>query len=117
MIAPVGVGPDGESLNINADLVAGALARGLRASKLVLLTDTPGVLDANGELMPELTPDETRHLLEREVIKGGMIPKVNCGLDAMEGGVERVHIIDGRVPNALLLEIFTKKGAGTMLKA
>ncbi len=117
VIAPVGVGPDGESLNINADLVAGALARGLRASKLVLLTDTPGVLDANGELMPELSPDETRHLLEREVIKGGMIPKVNCGLDAMEGGVERVHIIDGRVPNALLLEIFTRKGAGTMLKA
>jgi acetylglutamate kinase len=116
VIAPVGMGPDGESLNINADLVAGALAAGLRASKLVMLTDTPGVLGSDGELITELNPTEVEALKRREVISGGMIPKVNCCLSALEAGVERAHIIDGRVPNALLLELFTDKGAGTMLQ-
>jgi len=116
VIAPVGVGPEGESLNINADLVASAVAGGLRASKLILLTDTPGVLDAKGELIPELTPEEARRLSQSGAIKGGMIPKVNCCLEALEAGVERAHIIDGRVPNALILEIFTDQGVGTVVK-
>jgi len=116
IIAPVGVGPDGESLNINADLVASAMAAGLRASKLVLLTDTPGVLDDKGELITELTRAKARELMQKGVIKGGMIPKVNCCLEALEAGVESAHIIDGRVPNALLLEIFTDKGVGTILE-
>jgi len=116
VIAPVGVGPDGESLNINADLVASAVAAGLRASKLILLTDTPGVLNAKGELIPELRPGEARRLSQSGAIKGGMIPKVNCCLEALEAGVERAHIIDGRVPNALILEIFTDKGVGTVFK-
>ncbi len=115
VIAPVGVGPDGESLNINADLVASALAAGLRAAKLVLLTDTPGVLDADGGLISDLTPQGARRLMDQGVIQGGMIPKINCCLEALEAGVERAHIIDGRIPNALLLEIFTDRGVGTIL--
>lgn len=114
VIAPVGVGPGGESLNINADLVASAVAAGLRASKLILLTDTPGVLDAGGELVHGLTAKEAKLLREQGVITGGMIPKVDCCLQALERGVERAHIIDGRVANALLLEIFTDQGVGTI---
>lgn len=116
IIAPVGVGPEGESLNINADLVASAMAAGVRASKLVLLTDTPGVLDKDGNLIPELTREKAEALLEDGTIAGGMIPKVNCCLEALESGVESAHIIDGRVPNALLLEIFTDEGVGTILE-
>jgi len=116
VIAPVGVGPEGESLNINADLVASAMAAGVRASKLVLLTDTPGVLDKDGKLIPELTRKKAQKLLKDGTIAGGMIPKVNCCLEALEAGVESAHIIDGRVPNALLLEIFTDKGVGTILE-
>jgi acetylglutamate kinase len=116
IIAPVGVGPEGESLNINADLVASAMAAGVRASKLVLLTDTPGVLDKDGNLIPELTREKAESLLEDGTIAGGMIPKVNCCLEALESGVESAHIIDGRVPNALLLEIFTDEGVGTILE-
>lgn len=117
VIAPVGVGPGGESLNINADLVAAALAAGLRASKLILLTDTRGVLDGRGELIQEMTPAQVGDLMEAGVIKGGMIPKVSCCLEALEAGVERAHIIDGRVPNALLLEVFTDTGVGTVFKS
>ncbi|MBI4798980.1 MAG: acetylglutamate kinase [Desulfarculus sp.] len=117
VIAPVGVGPDGESLNINADLVAAAVAIGLRASKLILLTDTRGVLDGNGRLINELTPPQVGELMEDGIIKGGMIPKVSCCLEALEAGVEQAHIIDGRVPNALLLEIFTDQGVGTVFRA
>ncbi|MBI5523452.1 MAG: acetylglutamate kinase [Desulfarculus sp.] len=117
VIAPVGVGPDGESLNINADLVAAAVAAGLRASKLILLTDTRGVLDGGGNLINELTPPQVGELMEAGVIKGGMIPKVSCCLEALEAGVEQAHIIDGRVPNALLLEIFTDQGVGTVFRA
>jgi acetylglutamate kinase len=116
VIAPVGVGENGESLNINADLVASAMSSGLRASKLVLLTDTPGVLDADGNLIPELTREKAHALLKDGTIAGGMIPKVNCCLEALESGVKSAHIIDGRVPNALLLEIFTDKGVGTILE-
>ncbi len=116
VIAPLGVGPEGESLNINADLVAGALAGGLRASKLVLLTDTRGVLDGGGEVISELSQGQARELIADGVIQGGMIPKVNCCLEALNAGVSQAHIIDGRVPNALLLEIFTDKGVGTVMQ-
>ncbi len=116
VIAPVGVGPEGESLNINADLVAAAVASRLRAAKLIMMTDTPGVLDKQGKLISELTPAKTGQLMEEEVIAGGMIPKVSCCLEALEAGVERAHIIDGRVPNALLLEVFTDQGVGTVFK-
>jgi acetylglutamate kinase len=116
VIAPVGVGPAGESLNINADLVASAMAAGLRASKLVLLTDTPGVLDDQGGLMPRLTAERARALAESGAVTGGMIPKLGCCLEALAAGVEKAHIIDGRVANALLLEIFTDEGVGTVVE-
>lgn len=116
VIAPVGVGPDGKSLNINADLVAGAVASRLRAAKLILLTDTPGVLDKQGNLLTDLTPAKVANLMESGIISGGMIPKVSCCMEALEAGVERAHIIDGRVPNALLLEVFTDQGVGTIFK-
>jgi acetylglutamate kinase len=114
VIAPVGVSPQGESLNINADLVAAAIAAGLRASKLILLTDTRGVLDGQGTLIQEMTPAQVGEMMEAGIIKGGMIPKVSCCLEALEAGVERAHIVDGRVPNAILLEIFTDSGIGTV---
>jgi acetylglutamate kinase len=117
VIAPVGVSPQGESLNINADLVAAAIAAGLRASKLILLTDTRGVMDGQGNLIQEMTPAQVGELMEAGVIKGGMIPKVSCCLEALEAGVERAHIIDGRVPNAILLEVFTDSGIGTVFKS
>jgi acetylglutamate kinase len=116
VIAPVGQGPNGESLNINADLVASALASGLRAQKLVLLTDTPGVLDNNKNLISEMTKAQAKDLMEKEIVTGGMIPKLNCCLDALEHGVASAHIIDGRAQNALLLELFTDQGVGTILK-
>ncbi len=114
VIAPVGVGPAGESFNINADLVASAVASRLRASKLIMMTDTPGVLDGDRQLISALTPAKVEALKRSGVIAGGMIPKVNCCLEALEAGVERAHIIDGRVPNALLLEVFTDQGVGTV---
>ena len=116
VVAPIGVDRDGQSLNINADLAASALAAGLRASKLILLTDTPGVLDADGKLITGLSPEEARRLKADGVLAGGMIPKVDCCLEALAAGVERAHIIDGRTPNALLLEIFTDQGVGTIIK-
>ncbi len=117
VIAPVGVGRQGEPYNINADKVAGHLAAALRAEKLVLLTDVSGVLDANKQILPTLTRAQAKRLIARKVIQGGMIPKVEACFTALEGGVAKTHIIDGRVPHALLLEIFTREGVGTEIVA
>jgi acetylglutamate kinase len=117
VIAPIGVAPDGETLNINADLVAGKLAEVLHAEKLVLLTNTPGVLDKNGNLLTGLTPKQIDALVEDGTLSGGMLPKINSALDAARGGVKTVHIIDGRVEHALLLEILTDEGVGTLIKS
>ena len=113
IIAPVGGGPDGETYNINADLVAGHVALALKARKLVLLTDTEGVLDEEGHLISTMNMEEAQKLIADGVIKGGMIPKVTCCLEALRGGVKKAHIIDGRKEHAILLEIFTKGGVGT----
>jgi len=113
VIAPVGVGKDNETYNINADLVAGHIASSLEARKLILLTDVEGVLDRDGNLISSLTADDAKRMITRGVIKEGMIPKLQCCLDALKGGVEKVHIIDGRKEHALLLEIFTNEGVGT----
>ena len=113
VIAPVGVGEGGKTYNINADLVAGSVAASLKARKLILLTDTEGVLDKNGELISSIKADEIGELIKNGTIKGGMIPKVNCCLEALNTGVSKAHIIDGRKEHAILLEIFTKGGIGT----
>lgn len=113
VIAPVGVGEEGESLNINADRVAGEIAVEMQAEKLILLTDVEGVKDKNGELIATLTKKTAKEGIRKKVITGGMIPKVECALRALEGGVKKVHIIDGRVRHAVLLEIFTDVGIGT----
>jgi acetylglutamate kinase len=117
VIAPVGVGEDGQAFNINADLVAGAIAAELNAVKLMLLTDVEGVKNQNGELISTIYRDQIDDLIEAGVIKGGMIPKVNCCKSALDGGVAKAHIIDGRQDHAILLEIFTRKGIGTELVA
>jgi len=117
VIAPIGVAPDGETLNINADLVAGKLAEVLHAEKLVLLTNTPGVLDKDGNLLTGLTPKQIDALVEDGTLSGGMLPKISSALDAARGGVKTVHIIDGRVEHALLLEILTDEGVGTLIKS
>jgi acetylglutamate kinase len=113
VIAPVGVGPDGQSYNINADLVAGAIAARLQAAKLMLLTDVAGVQDADGRLISTLSCGEIDKQIKSGVISGGMIPKVNCCREAVRGGVAKAHIVDGRVEHAILLEIFTKAGVGS----
>lgn len=113
VIAPVGVGAQGETYNINADLVAGSVAAALSASKLILMTDTEGILDGKGKLITALTKKKVEKLIKDDVITGGMLPKVAACFDALGGKVGKVHIIDGRVPHALLLEIFTKSGIGT----
>ena len=113
VIAPVGVGAEGECYNINADLVAGRVAAALNAEKLILLTDTPGVLDSSKKLIPNISVAEMHRLIEEEAITGGMIPKVVCCADALRDGVKKAHIIDGRVEHAVLLEIFTDIGIGT----
>jgi acetylglutamate kinase len=113
VIAPVGVGRNGETYNINADLVAGHVAAALKAEKLILMTDVPGVLDAQGELIATMNIGAAADLMQDEVLKGGMIPKVQCAIDALQSGVEKVHIVDGRKPHAVLLEIFTDAGVGT----
>ena len=116
VIAPVGADENGTTYNINADEAAGAVARALRAEKLMLLTDVEGVRDAQGRSLPQLTVEETRKLIDEGTIQGGMIPKVNCCIDALEGGVSRTHIVDGRIRHAILLEMFTDEGgAGTLL--
>jgi acetylglutamate kinase len=113
VIAPVGVGEEGQSYNINADLVAGAIASRLNAEKLVLLTDVKGVLDKNSALIPTMTCDEVDKYIHSKVIVGGMIPKVKCCQDAVKAGVKKAHIVDGRTEHSILLEIFTKEGIGT----
>ncbi|MET0385300.1 MAG: acetylglutamate kinase [Polyangiales bacterium] len=113
VIAPLGIDPEGVSLNINADTAAGELAAALKADKLVLMTDTAGVCDRDGKLLPSLTAAEITRLREADVITGGMIPKVECALSALSGGVSKVHVLDGRVQHAILLEIFTDRGIGT----
>ena len=113
VIAPVGVGAGGECYNINADLVAGRVAAALTAEKLILLTDTPGVLDKEQQLLPSIAVAEMHRLINEEAITGGMIPKVECCADALRDGVKKAHIIDGRVEHAVLLEIFTDRGVGT----
>lgn len=117
VVAPIGVGKDGQSYNINADTVAGEIAAALKAEKLILLTDIEGVKmhkDSN-DIIPALTVDEAHDLIDKKVIDGGMIPKVLGCIDALNKGVGRTHIIDGRIPHCLLLEIFTNKGIGTMI--
>ncbi|MBI5442035.1 MAG: acetylglutamate kinase [Deltaproteobacteria bacterium] len=113
VIAPVGVGERGETYNINADLVAGKIAGALKAEKLVLLTDVEGILDREGNLLSTLRKGEIASLIERGVIRGGMIPKVQCALEALADGVKKVHVIDGRAQHAVLLEVFTRGGVGT----
>jgi acetylglutamate kinase len=113
VIAPVGVGPEGESYNINADLVAGRVAAALNAEKLILLTDIEGVKDKSGTLLGSIAVADMHRLIEEEAVTGGMIPKVVCCADALREGVKKAHIIDGRVEHAVLLEIFTDIGIGT----
>lgn len=115
VIAPVGVGKEGETYNINADLVAGRIASALKAEKLILLTDVEGVMDEKKRLIPALDVHKARELIAQKVISSGMIPKVNCCLDALKDGVNKTHIIDGTVEHAVLLEIFTDVGIGTQI--
>jgi acetylglutamate kinase len=115
VIAPIGVGEDGRSYNINADLVAGKIAEVLKAEKLILLTNTAGILDKQENLMTGLSIKDIDDLIEDGTISGGMIPKTRCATDALKGGVTSVHIIDGRVEHAVLLELFTDQGVGTLL--
>ncbi|QLG89537.1 acetylglutamate kinase [Chitinibacter bivalviorum] len=117
VIAPIGVDATGESLNINADLVAGKLAEVLKAEKLILMTNTPGVLDKEGTLLTKLTARRIDELFADGTISGGMLPKIGSALDAAKSGVNSVHIIDGRVKHALLLEVLTEQGVGTMIRA
>lgn len=116
VIAPIGVGEDGQSYNINADLVAGKLAMTLEAEKLILLTNTAGVLDKEGNLLTGLKAGRVEELIEDGTIHGGMMPKINCALDAVHSGVNTVQIIDGRVEHAVLLEVLTDAGVGTLIK-
>lgn len=115
VIAPVGVGEDGRAFNINADLVAGAIASELNAEKLILLTDVAGVKDKEGNLLARLELEAVEQLIDDETIAGGMIPKVRCCVDAIDGGVHKSHILDGRVEHAILLEMFTDDGVGTLI--
>jgi acetylglutamate kinase len=115
VIAPIGAGEDGRSYNINADLVAGKIAEVLKAEKLILLTNTAGILDKQGELLTGLSLKDIDDLIADGTISGGMIPKTRCATDALKGGVNSVHIIDGRVDHAVLLELFTDQGVGTLL--
>ena len=116
VIAPIGVGKDGASYNINADLVAGKLASVLGAEKLLLLTNTAGVLDPEGKLLTGISTQETDQLIEQGIIRGGMLPKVGCALAAVKAGVKTGHIIDGRVKHSVLLELLTDSGVGTLIK-
>jgi acetylglutamate kinase len=115
VIAPIGVGPGGETLNVNADTAAGAIAAAVNARRLLMLTDVEGVFGRDGELIAEMTASEARRLIDAGTIKGGMIPKIETCLEAVEKGVEGAVIMDGRVPHALLLELFTEHGAGTLV--
>ncbi len=117
VIAPIGSGDEGETYNINADVVAGKVAEVLKAEKLVLLTNTPGVLDKDGELLTGLTPRQIDALFADGTISGGMLPKISSALEAARGGVNAVHIVDGRIDHCLLLEIMTDHGVGTMIRS
>jgi acetylglutamate kinase len=117
VIAPIGVGEEGETYNINADVVAGKIAEVLKAEKLVLLTNTPGVLDQAGNLLTGITPKQIDEMVADGTLSGGMLPKIGSALDAARSGVKSVHIIDGRVEHALLLEILTDEGVGTLIKS
>lgn len=116
VIAPVGVGPDGESYNINADVVAGKVAEALKAEKLMLLTNTAGLLDKQGQVLTGLTAAQVDGLIADGTIYGGMLPKIRCAVEAVNNGVQSAHIIDGRVEHALLLEIFTDEGVGSLIR-
>ena len=113
VIAPTGIGDAGETYNINADIVAGEIAAALQAEKLLLLTDVPGVLDKNKQLINTMTNKKALKLIDDGIVEGGMFPKIKCCLKALNGGVKKTHIIDGRLKHAILLEIFTDKGIGT----
>lgn len=117
VISPIGADEEGRSYNINADLAAGEVASALSAEKLLILTDVPGILDDKGKLLPTLSRKEVQKLIKKGTISKGMLPKVEAALSAVEGGVQKAHIIDGRVPHALLLEIFTDQGVGTEIIA
>ncbi len=117
VIAPIGVGEDGHSYNINADLVAGRIAEVLGAEKLILLTNTTGLLDKQGNLLTGLNATEVDALIEDGTIHGGMLPKIQCALSAVKSGVRASHIIDGRVEHAVLVELFTDEGVGTLIKS
>ena len=117
VIAPIGVGEDGRSYNINADLVAGHMAEVLKAEKLMLLTNTTGLLDKQGELLTGLGADDVDALINDGTIQGGMLPKIGCALSAVNSGVKAAHIIDGRVEHAVLVELFTDEGVGTLIRA
>ncbi len=116
VIAPLGAGREGETFNINGDTAAGAIAAALRADRLLLLTDVAGVKDAGGNVLTEITPEQVREMTEAGVIAGGMIPKTETALAAIDGGVRAVVILDGRAPNAVLLELFTEHGAGSLIR-
>ncbi len=116
VIAPIGVGPKGETYNINADTVAGAVAAAVGAARLLLLTDVPGVLDKEGEVIAEMNPDQVRALMAEATISGGMIPKLETCVGAVQKGVEAAVVLDGRIPHVLLLEIFTEHGVGTLIR-
>ena len=116
VIAPIGSGENGETFNINGDTVAGYIAAALNADRLLLLTDISGVTDGDGEVLTELTPKDIGNLITSGVIAGGMIPKTETALKAIEGGVRAVVILDGRAPNACLLELYTDHGAGTLIR-
>jgi acetylglutamate kinase len=117
VISPVGVGPKGETLNINADYVAASIASALQSEKLILLTDVPGIMDKKNKIISALRKQQIKKLIEDKTITGGMLPKVQACLKAIDCGVSKTHIIDGRVPHCLLLEIFTKEGIGTEIQA
>jgi len=116
VIAPIGVDGDGQTYNINADTVAGAVASAVGATRLLMLTDVAGVLDRSGGLISEMTVDEARRYMEDETLTGGMIPKVATCIDAIENGVAAAVILDGRVPHSMLLEMFTEHGSGTLIR-
>jgi len=116
VIAPIGAGEDGHSYNINADTMAGAIAGALEAARLFLLTDVAGVLDADKQLLTDLNPSQIGKLTDQGVISGGMIPKLETCVQAVEGGVDAAVILDGRVPHAMLIEMFTRRGAGTLIR-
>ena len=115
VVAPIGIGADGETYNINADTAAGSIASALGATKLLMLTDVEGVLDKQGALVTRLTPDGARALIADGTVSGGMVPKIETCVDAASSGTEAVHILDGRIPHVLLLEVFTEHGVGTMI--